>query len=333
MTADELEQRLRDTLARTADRVPETPRPVLTWEEPRVGVRPAGRPRVRTVLQFAVPVAVAAAVAGIVVLPDSGDGGQPGPATTSEAPSPPLQEAALIAPGSTVPLEPGQYLYSRITRDLDKATVVFETWRPQHAADPWTQRYTDYDPVTGELVRPPQVTTAPCGQFDVPQEALTGCDDAGSWSNPTPQFLASLPSDPAELYRQIAAQGLAEYRSAYDRLPADQAALMRATEDSEQVIAQRTMVTAMHLAQASGGMSQPFSRELEQAIALMPGAVAGDEKNLAGEGSVSYRAETATGEPLTVTMVFDVDGNYLGDPWTEFVVGAADAAGVAPPAD
>lgn len=41
--------------------------------------------------------------------------------------------------------------------------------------------------------------TAPCGNFYSPQP----CPRAGSWQDPTPEFLAGLPRDPAQLYSRL----------------------------------------------------------------------------------------------------------------------------------
>ena len=341
----DLEQQLRATLGRTADRVTEAPRPALSWERPTAGgpvtvPAPRRRSRVRTAVRFAAPLAVAAAVAGVVVLPGHDQaGGVPAPSGTVGAPGTPttvLQEVALLAPASTVPLQPGEFLYSRQTMHLDETTLVIEIWRPQHATDPWTRTTTYLDAATGEPSRnsvtgaamPPETLTAPCGDFF---DEVATCDDAGSMDDPTPQFLATLPTDPVELYQQLRTWAIDRDRQEMSELPGGEE-LLSLYED-ENWLAQVTINGIIDFATATNGMSQPFSARLQQALATMPGAVAGHETNPAGEGTASYSATSVNSygdEGTTNTLIFDADGNFVGTPYWEVVVRAAEQAGVAP---
>jgi hypothetical protein len=339
MNADptDLERQLRGTLARTAERVPEAPRPTLSWE--RSADAPQGvasmhrlsRSRTRRVLQVATPLTVAAAVAAaaVVVLP-----GQNPP---SGPPAPVLEEVALLTPGGTMPMEPGQFLYSRITYQGDAVTSVDEYWVPQDATQVWTYRATVYDRVTGEPVAPrydpttgepiegPHVETAPCGHFAHPEE--TSCSDAGSWQNPTPRFLANLPTDPTELGAL-----LVEWGDNWTRLAMgdDYPMVFGSAEDQERGRLYEPMYAANYLAAGTVGMSQPFSQALEQAIASLPGVVAEPATNPAGVPGSGYTAVTSSGEVAYPALIFDADGNYIGTPTSSVVVGAAEEAGVAP---
>jgi hypothetical protein len=343
MTPDttDLEQQLRGTLARTAERVPEAPRPTLSWERtadaPQV-VTPLRRPsRARRALQVATPLAVAAAVAAVAVLAGNGTSGSP-----AAPPSVQVQETALLAPGGTVPMAPGQYLYSRTTgQTLFKGdvpvTIVDEYWVPQDASQVWTYRATAYDPATGqpvprfydpatgEPISADHIETAPCGHFAHPED--TSCTDAGTWDNPTPRFLADLPTDPAALDALLVEWG------------ANWSALARGTGEPEQFgsaldqeYAQLhdPMYAAGYLAGGTVGMSQPFSQALEQAIAALPGVVAAPATNLDGVAGTGYSAVASDGFTVSGPMIFDADGNYIGGPTSAVVVGAADEAGVAP---
>jgi hypothetical protein len=333
----DLEQQLRSTLARTAERVPAAPRPALSWERPAGAsqvVTPLRRPsRTRRVLQFAAPLAVAAAVATVVVLPGSGDAAPTTPALT---------EVALLAPGSTVPMEPGQYLYSKTTYQATlkgdvSIMAVDEYWVPQDATDVWTYRGSAYDPVTGESVAryhdpatgdaiaEPRVETAPCGDYAHPE--VTDCTGEGSWKIPTPRFIAELPTDPAEL-RAV----LVEFGENWDRLArgTDEPEQFGSAYDEERSRLYRPMFAASSLADASVGLSQPFSQALEQAIAGLPGVVAEPATNLDGVPGTSYTAVMSDGSVVGGGLVFDADGNYIGSSTSAVVVGAADEALVAP---
>ena len=342
----DLEQRLRATLRRTADQVTEAPRPALSWERPGAGEQvtvpaPRRRSRVRTAVRVVAPLAVAAAVAAVVVLPGQQQSGtgqvRSGVATVTAAP--PLQQVALLAPASTVPLQPGQFLYSRETWLLGGAggetTMITEVWRPQHATDPWTRRLTYLDTATGELSRYtttgeamlPETLTAPCGDFF--DEVVT-CDDAGSLDNPTPQFLTTLPEDPAQLYQQLQTWAVDRDRAETEHANGEE------TIDytDEDVLAQTTINGIIDFALATNGMSQPFSARLQEALATMPGAVIGHETNADGHGVVSYGGswvDSSGAVQTTNLLVFDADGNFVGTPYSAVVVGTADTAGVAPP--
>ena len=346
----DLEQQLCETLARTAGGVTDGARPALSWEQPATDgpvaeLAPRRRARVRTAARFAAPLLAAAAVAGAVVLPGrlgSDDGrAQPGADATAGTTAPQLQEVALLAPGSTVPLRQGQYLYSKRTfSNEDKhALIIEELWRPQHAADPWTRRFTQLDSRTGELYRDevtgevllePQTVTSPCGDFD---GSGGTCDDAGSMDDPTPQFLTTLPTDPVALRDTISAWALERFTEDTERLMAQTPGLTWADiRDSDR--AAGVMQGFRDFAEATNGMSQPFSALLQQALTTLPDVVAGDEENLLGRGSASYshtlRWEDGT-ESSWLVMVFDAEGNYVGNEMTDIRVGAADEAGVAPP--
>lgn len=335
-----LEQQLRGTLTRTAERTPDVPRPVLSWERPAAApqvVTPLQRPsRTRRALQIATPLTVAAAVAALAVLP--GTGTSAGPA----APSVQVQETALIVPGGTVPMAPGQYLYSKTTsQTLFKGdvpvTVVDEYWVPQDATGVWTYRATAYDPetgqpvprfydpATGQPISEPHVETAPCGHFAHPEDA--NCTDAGSWDSPTPRFLADLPTDPAALGAL-----LVQWGDMWTRLAEgdDYPTVYGSALDEEYVRLQEPMYAASYLAESTVGMSQTFSRAMEKAVAGLPGVVATPATNLDGVPGTSYSAVASDGWVLAPALVFDADGNYIGTPTSTVVVGAADQAGVAP---
>ncbi len=87
-----------------------------------------------------------------------------------------------------------------------------ETWMPADRAGEWVERsgYTGrHRWVTGsdEEARKHNVDVGPsselaradCGNFT----GTSACDRAGSWADPTPQWIAALPKDPEALYRKL----------------------------------------------------------------------------------------------------------------------------------
>ena len=311
-----LEQRLRAALTESAEQVPQRPRPALSWEKPiqrDVAVLARRRSRTRAVLPWAVPVAAATVLVGSLVWP------------ALSGPAPELETTGLFVPAGTEPMQPGQYFYTRETTRWSGSDGLFvaEVWQPQHASDEWMLRTTVTDE-NGDALATPVTSTAACGNFDagpgMPPVEPRACDDRGSWDHITPQFLASLPTDPRSLYQQIHDYVVSDYEKSAD---------VRRIDLAEDNIAFLTVNYIAGIAAHSGGMSEPFSRALEQATALVPGIVTGQSTNLTGAGATSYQL-TASNGAVAGPIVFDADGNYVGRPDSAVVVGAADQAGTAP---
>ena len=186
-------------------------------------------------------------------------------------------------------------------------------------------RATTYDPATGDPVPGDHIETAPCGHFAHPED--TGCTDAGTWDNPTPRFIADLPTDPAALDAL-----LVEWGEKWTQLAegGDHPVPLGTALDEERAELHEPMYAASYLADATVGMSQPFSEALERAVAALPGVVASSATNLDGVPGTSYVAVASDGEVVSDELVFDADGNYIGTSTSAVVVGAADQAGVAP---
>jgi hypothetical protein len=312
-----LEQRLRAALTDSAELVPPRQRPVVSWEKPirpQASVLARRRPRTRAVLPWAVPVAAATVIAGSLAW-----SAQPG------SPGPQLETSGLFVPAGTEPIQPGQLLYTRETIRMQGQDGFFvaEVWRPQHAADEWTLRTTRTD-ADGDALGSPFISTAACGNFEAgPGMQLVEprtCDDHGSWDHITPQFLASLPTDPGSLYQRIHDYVVSDYRKSAD---------VRTVDTSEDNVAFLTLNYIADIATDSGGMSEPFSKALERAASLVPGVVVGHATNLVGVGATSYQLTAANGA-VAGPIVFDTDGNYVGRPDSDVTVGAADRAGTAP---
>ena len=316
-TPDALTERLRAALAETAQLADVPPPPAFSWEDgpsagPRRGRRGRRRRRPGRVAVALSTAGIAAAVAGALLLP-------------AGTPSPEVAPAAFLTPGGTTPMDDGQFFYSRWTvqRADDARSVVVETWQPQVATDEWTRRITRLA-ADGTPESDPQVRTAACGDFAtlaaVPAPA-SACDGVGSWSRPTPEFLASLPTDPAQLYESLHDYVVADYqRSANDRT----------LDMAEANVAFLMMNYIQAIGAETGGLSQTFSAALEDVAARVPGVVVRhDVANLTGVRGTSYEMDAPNGN-VAGPLVFDAHGNYVGGPESALVVGAADEAGQPP---
>jgi hypothetical protein len=168
---------------------------------------------------------VAAVVAGFVVVQAVPFGDAP---VAAAAAVEVLNKAADRIGASDPVVAPGQYLYveshrwDMATHDTDGRTVsyleenVTQTWVPQDRTQEWLQR--SY--VTGQREwlqgseadleaigidpddRRMEEHRARCGDFH-PEGGMRPCEREGSWQEPTPEFVATLPSDPHELYDEL----------------------------------------------------------------------------------------------------------------------------------
>ena len=317
----EVAGRVRAALTETAERVPVPPVPSFSWERTELPVRGRSTRRrtARRVVWGLVPAAAAAAVVGTLLIVTGSLGDGPG---RSVAP------AAYLAPGGTTPMSAGQYFYSRVTisAQSERSVTLVETWQPQRASDVWTRRITQQNP-DGTLVGRPRVTTAPCGRFDagpgvtaVPGTA-SACDGPGSWAHPTPEFLATRPTDPGALYENLHSYVVRDYeKSAADR---------KLSFDIPNV-AFLTINYVTAIGTNSSGLSRTFSAALQQAVARIPGVVVRQGvTNAAGVGGTGYEIHAPNGK-VAGPVIFDAKGDFVGTPETAVVVGAADTAGTAP---
>jgi hypothetical protein len=185
-------------------------------------------------------VAAAAAVAAVTGGAATFFSGGPAPQASAAAVQS-LQQASAVA--GDVHVGPGQYYYigyhawslgaaqTRTGKPLDAMVEdTYEKWIPAKRSDVWMLRSgytgrhtwligsdelvrTDGD---GGLFEPVKQTTqtGPCGDWGGRQTPQLGgspddgkpCDQRlGSWSDPTAQFIAQLPTDPAGLYEKLRA--------------------------------------------------------------------------------------------------------------------------------
>jgi hypothetical protein len=168
---------------------------------------------------------VAAVVAGFVVVQTVPFGNAP---VASAAAVEVLNKAADKIGASDPVVAPGQYLYveshrwDMVTSEMDGRTVsylqesVTQTWVPHDRKQEWLQR--SYATGKREWLqgseadlpamgidpddRRREELRARCGDFH-PEGGMEPCEWEGSWQNPTPKFVATLPSDPQELYDEL----------------------------------------------------------------------------------------------------------------------------------
>jgi hypothetical protein len=144
-----------------------------------------------------------------------------------------LQEAATLIQASDPALTPGQFRYVRTETTMRSGTErcaytqrdIDEIWTPSDPEAEWLLRR-DYGRIAWDTCQDPTSTTLPRayqqeyrakhGLFAVPGAEQPGSPP--SWYNPTPEFLAGLPRDPAamfELIKQEYKSGTAEPGKAY----------------------------------------------------------------------------------------------------------------------
>lgn len=281
------------------------------------------------------PIAAAAAAAGLVsgvlvLLPHTAQPAAP----PSNGPTPiALSDLLARIHYSDPTVAPGQYHYtdlhelagsSSANRLVAKSTSV---WRPYQWTDGWERsRSTDgtfkVTYANGAITvaepedtfsRPLDIDRAGCGNLDAAAGAPVPCIvQAGSWTNPTPEWLASLPTDPEQLVEK----------------------LMAATQPSQSVLylAIRTL--------ASGTVPANIRAALYRALTLMPGGY-----GLENVPNLDHRRGLAIGvEDNGIhdeIVINPADGTFLGerqyDPGTGTVIvysamdyGIAGSLGIAP---
>jgi hypothetical protein len=197
-------------------------------EHPGSTARAPKRHRARWVAAVGTVAAVAAGV--LVVQAPFGDG-----PVASAAAAEALNNAADKIGAADLPVSPGQYLYVEshswdlssygLAKDRTSETErtvtflqenVIQTWVPYDRTQEWMQRSYPTGQRTwlqgseAELTaagvdldaQRPEERRAKCGDFH-PEGGLRPCEREGSWQEPTPEFVAALPTDPEELYDEL----------------------------------------------------------------------------------------------------------------------------------
>ncbi|QUQ66393.1 CU044_5270 family protein [Kutzneria sp. CA-103260] len=261
-----------------------------------------------------------------------------GPAPQASAAA--VQRLEQASSGSAeVTVGPGQYFYLSIhSWGLDAVQTksgkyldvmqenVSDLWIPANRSDVWLMRSQDSGRHTwivgndelakaegdGWILEPgkPTERQGPCADWDGHQIPTLGgspddgkpCDQRiGNWYEPTPRFIAELPTDPAKLY---------------DRLRAD-----------NKQGGKGDMLKMAAGVLSSGDASREVRSTVYRALMLMPGLdVTDNAANLDGQRGVALGAVDGT---LRQEIVIDPDsGSYIGNRSTTLAAGTEAWQGV-----
>jgi hypothetical protein len=268
-----------------------------------LGSRPAPRtPRIRRRLVIAAAAAAVVAAGGVVAVDSLLIGDRPVGASAEAATL--LRQAADAAIGSTDPaVGPDEYLrvttmavYASLTQDESFNEVGWleistdELFMPGDPAAEWVLRRSPrvpYRPEDAALAAEHGVA----GGMEGFTQRGAGAIGTGDWQSPTPEFLAGLPRDPAELLDLI-------HRDAGDAGP---------SRDGEALVYVADVLR-------SGIVPGDLRAALFQAAALIPGVeLVDDQANLNGRTGVAVgRYESANGQRQEI--IFDPEtGLVIGE--------------------
>ena len=323
----ELERSVADALRAKAGAVPNTPMPRLRRAVETGRTAQARRGRLMPVMA-AVVAAVVVGVAAFVL--DPGDNASvpvTGTSPTATSPSGLAQGEVYyslrlspcgFAEGQSTQISSACPKSSAMGGD---AVVEEQLWQTRDRAGEWSQQVATGQSIRNGRVVPDSAYTPPGG---VCYPAFSATDDAcaapGSWLNPTVDFLAMAPRDPATIGPQIHGD-VAAWLHAND----PQTAL---ADNSADVVDLLQLHFISQLLTANG-VPHELSKALQQVVAAIPGVeVTEDMANLTGERGSSYSLRDPQGALLTV--IFDADGDYIGSPTVAVRHGVAPGLGQPP---
>ena len=327
MNDQQLETRLTNALDSTADTLPASAPPAFTWQSQTPAARRATR-RISHRAGYAASGLVAAAAAVLVAVTVSGVHDTATTAQSHARPAGmstnrPSQDAPrlLLAAAHTrlqtgdPSVADGQYRYIRITSPApvnyegDQQTqsapagsyTLDEYWIPKDQSGLWMRRTsTPGDPGSGAST----TWTGKCG--DLYADAQDGpkgpaCTRPGSFDDPTPAFIASLPRSPGALYTQL-------HTYAGTQLNPDK------IHDTG-----FEMFTIIDSLLDSGILTSDLTSSFYTVLSHIPGIqVIDGAKNFAGVAGTGFRLTTtighgSAGAPNTSTIIVDLaSGAYLG---------------------
>lgn len=276
----ELEHAIADALRAKAGTAPTPPMPSLGSA--------ATKSRRWLVPIAAALVTVVAVGAALFVLIPRDDGPATGPVASSDT------EA------SNDELAPGEVYYSR--RLSTAAEGVFheeQLWLPRDRAGEWRREMTQGQSIENGRVVPGggRIGAAP-GGFCYPNTTPSEpCDSPASWTNPTVEFLATAPRDPATIGRQIhalAVDGVTDIG-----------------EGGDETLAYQLELRLIGHLLPGNGVPTELSSALRQVVAAIPGiTITENMPNLAGEEGTGYSLPHPRSGLITV--IFNADDRYIG---------------------
>jgi hypothetical protein len=281
--------------------------------QPQPAAKPARRWR------WPAAAAVAAVIGGVAVAETVLSGPA---APTASAAAAVLHRAAVSVVREQDPVAgPSQYTYIRTDswasagiapkggRTLEKLVeVVAQTWVPTDRSRDWLLRRAPTGHSTWLVGSDAEATaagapanwldqssvdsTAPCGDFFPPPNTAPSCADTSTspgWQNPTPAWLAGLPTDPAGMLSRLRADAPDNTRG-----------------DAE-------LVTYVNDALQTGLVPAKVRAVLYQALALLPDlTVTQNEANLAGRTGVAMGVDDPA-DPTRADIIIDpATGQYIG---------------------
>ncbi|MFD4669419.1 CU044_5270 family protein [Lentzea sp. NPDC058450] len=240
--------------------------------------------------------------ASTVDLTGTGSGGGP----TASAAEQLIKAADLADRVTDQPIAPGQYRYVRsryegimVTLGSGEASYsdfVQEQWIPADRRDEWMLRNKinsvkwleghegQGKPDAATAFKDGQEFRGKCGNYSYYAEGQPDRCTNGTFANPTPEFVAALPKDPALLLAKLKEEGHA----------GDSGALMQAGE-----------------ALNSGQYSAEVRATIFRALALLPGLVVTDGKaNLDGKQGVALGMKYF--DDFEEIIVDPANGDYIG---------------------
>ncbi|MGI5500591.1 CU044_5270 family protein [Lentzea sp. CA-135723] len=218
-----------------------------------------------------------------------------------------LVKAADLASGvADQPLAPGQFRYVRsryegitVEYGSTKATysdIVQEQWIPANRQDEWLFRNKinstkwleghegEGDPGSGTPFKDGQEFRGKCGNYPYYAEGSPDRCVNGTFDNPTPEFVASLPKDPAQMLAKLKEAGQA----------GDSGALLQAGQ-----------------ALNSGQYPAEVRATIFRALALIPGLVVTDKRaNLDGKEGVALGMKYY--DDFSEIIIDPANGDFIG---------------------
>ena len=274
---------------------------------PRLGAPAPRAPLGRRLAPVAAAVAMVVTVGAAVFVLTPGDDQPltPPATTTSTAPSPDT-------------LAPGEVYYSlRLSTVAEGVIRETQVWQPRDRAGQWRQAVAQGTTIKdGRVVPSGGAVGAPDGGVCYP--ATTGgaeaCATPATWFNPTVDFLATAPRDPAVIRREL------------DTMATE------AVEDAGQSSADYVPALEVRMIGellAGNGVPRDLSSALREVVETMPGiVVTTGMRTVAGDQGTGYSISAPRVGPQTV--IFDDDDQYLGSPKEAVYHGVAPGLGQPP---
>lgn len=214
---------------------------------------------------------------------------------------------------------PGEVYYTLRLSDLGAGGVIRERqlWQPRDRTGEWRQKVAQGTTIEdGRVVPGGGEVGAPDGGVCYPAFTATdeSCTAPADWFNPTIEFLATAPRDPATIGQQLHALADAQVPDG--------------DENADELVRVLELYMLGELL-AGNGVPADLSSALRQVAAALPGvAVTEDMANLVGERGTGYSLPDTKGG--TRTVIFDADDRYLGSPTEAVRHGVAPGLGEPP---